>query len=115
MSLVSNYIVEVGYGELEREDEELIKGLNECLSEYTGYEFRESIPLIHKAYDFYMGSKVLESDSFVYALNYVHHSQFLEAVRLALHNLDWKGGIQVLYKGQEDEFWSEIYREESSG
>ena len=113
MSVVSNYIVEFGYKDFERRDSDLLEVFHGNLSEHTGYEFRPDIPRLHKSYNVYMGSKVLETNTYIYALNHVQYTDFVEAMSTAIQETKWSGGVQILWKSYDrnSEYWEEVFRQ----
>ena len=115
MSTVSNYLVEFGWTDFNENDIHLIRAINKELDEGFEVGIGDNIPSLHQHYEAYMGSKVLETDSYLYALNYVWWEDFVECVDKAIELTNWISAVQVLYKSYDcsQEFWKEIYRHDN--
>ena len=114
VSCVTNYIVqapnEYGQNTWHRDCAVFFQALNDALSEDGHppapefYAFKDEVG--RRSYG---GSKVLECNIRIWALNYCRPQTFLPLVQAVADKLEWNGfgEIQVFYMDQEDEVFTE--------
>lgn len=107
MSLVTNYILHIPYGGMSWDGEEaLVNAVNEGLVKEFELPRKAFAPApFHRCYDAYGGTKCLEADIAIWALNYVHPTRFLPIVLSAAQSTKYPRlpKLQVFCLHQEDD------------
>lgn len=108
MSCVTNYILSISCFDA-RETEVFLSHLNKHLEDEGTISKKGYAPLLHSYPEAYGGTKILEADLAIFALNYLSPNTMREIVVSVTEELKWDSpeDIQLFVKGEENDIWYE--------